>query len=182
MEDKDTHQLSFAVFFSSTSKAPSPKDQTYEDMTSDGTPLQLLQLLLHWCVSLIRVCIFCVFVKKRKRGKTGGFCICCECLTVNILGAHHFCLCGKEWASEQVLYALVKRLSCFPQDLKITSALNLTVTRVNAIRPLKTCILHPVKLIQSQMLVNKDEHYSRIKTTLMSCQIIFYFEIGNSQQ
>lgn len=62
-----THISSVLLFFSSSSsKARCQRDQTYEDMTSDGTPLQLqllLLLLLH-CTSgyLMCVCVhMCAF-------------------------------------------------------------------------------------------------------------------------
>lgn len=87
------------------------------------------------CVSDIYVCV--IGKEEKQVASAACSCMCCEWLTVNILGLVNL-LCRKELPCEQVVYTLVKCLSCFPQDFEITAALNLTVSRVSAVCPMKT--------------------------------------------
>ena len=84
------HISSVLQFFSPAAvKLPGQKDQTYEDMTSDGTPLQLLQLLLHRMCVCVFVCMY-VFLH-RGTGNTGGS----SDSTVNILVLVNFAAVGR---------------------------------------------------------------------------------------
>lgn len=135
----------FCCFFSSCSKAPSQKDQTYEDMTSDGTPPQLLELLSR-CTSpcVIHVCeCECTLCKEEKQvaSPASAYIVCHECKTVNIFEPGNFARVRNRLCGKQVAPTLVGCLSGFPQDLTITSAFNLTSTKNQyRQREKKTCM------------------------------------------